>query len=397
MFPNFYHLFKDLFGLEIPGLVFINTFGFFVAVSFLVTSWVMAQELKRKEKEGHLAPMMVKTTLGEMPGLSEYFFSGLVAFVFGWKFIYLIINSSEFFSDPQSHILSMEGSLFWGLLLAAISTAFTFYQGKKIKKKYPEPKEVENPVHPYERMGTITLYAAVAGLLGAKIFDHMEHWDQFIANPLGAFLDPFSGLTFYGGLICGGAAVLIYANSVKINWRHMLDVGGPAMMLAYGIGRIGCHMSGDGDWGIVNKLSNPGWLPDWLWAYTYPNNVANICDPETGMRCAEGVRPLLSSPVWPTPLYEAILGVLLFAFLWKIRKRFKVPGVLFCIYLILVGFERFWIEKIRVNAIYEIAGMEITQAELISVGMMLLGAFGWWYFVRDSKKGKVGEKIKTEM
>ena len=94
----------------------------------------------------------------------------------------------------------------------------------------------------------------------------------------------FSGLTFYGGLICGGAAVLYIANKHGIKPLTMLDIGGPGMMLSYGIGRIGCQMSGDGDWGIDNLSPKPHWLswaPDWMWAFKFPHNVNDVGDEHT--------------------------------------------------------------------------------------------------------------------
>src|SRR3546814_13175650 len=105
-------------------------------------------------------------------------------------------------------------------------------------------------------MGNALVLAAVFGLLGAKIFHNMEYWDEFMANPIEGIFS-FSGLTFYGGLICGGAAVLYVTNKHGIKPAHMLDVGAPGMMLAYGVGRMGCHMSGEGDWGIENTGAQP--------------------------------------------------------------------------------------------------------------------------------------------
>ena len=385
MFPNFYHFFKDLFGIEIPAFVFINTFGFFVAIAFLLANYTMRLELKRKEEEGLLVGMVGKQWFGKLPSVMDYVTNGALGFVFGWKFLHLFFNAKTFFDDPQSHILSGEGSILLGVLGAAVAIGFKVYDAKKVAKEYPDPVLKDITIHPYQRMGTITIVAAISGLLGAKIFDHMEDWQEFIADPIGAFSDPFSGLTFYGGLICGGAAVLWLAKKYKIGWKHMLDVGGPAMMLSYGFGRIGCHMSGDGDWGEVNPLTKPSFLPDWMWAYTYPNNVAGICDAEAHIGCPEGQIPELILPVWPTPFYEAVMCIGLFFVLWYLRKRITVPGVLFSVYLFLAGFERFWIEKIRVNKVYQIAGMEITQAELISVGMML-GAVALYFFVRYTDK-----------
>jgi phosphatidylglycerol:prolipoprotein diacylglycerol transferase len=189
-------------------------------------------------------------------------------------------------------------------------------------------------------------------------------------------------LTYYGGLIVGAASVLFVAYKRGIPVLHMLDVGGPAMMLAYGTGRIGCHVSGDGDWGIVNELPKPKWmnlLPDWMWAYNYPNNVNKVCNPftETDPRYLENINcdfnetPYLIANVFPTPLYEAIACALLFFVLWMLRKRLKYAGVLFGIYLILNGLERFLIEKIRVNTIMD--SFNMTQAEIISFSLMLLG------------------------
>lgn len=380
MYPNFYYLFQDLFGVEWKGLVFINTFGFFVALGFLAANWLMARELKRKEAEGILKGREVRTMVGGPLSISDLVINGLLGFLMGWKFVYLIVNAGEFFDDPQSHILSGEGSILWGVLLAAGAVALKLYEHNQVKKKYPKRTEQVQIRHPFQLMGTITLVAAVAGFLGAKLFDHLEHWDDFIKNPLAAFADPFSGLTFYGGLICGGAAVLWYAQRNGIHWRHMLDVGGPAMMIAYGIGRIGCHMSGDGDWGVVNPSAKPSFLPDWLWSYTYPNNVARICDPFTGARCMPGEDVVLSAGVWPTPIYETIMALVLFAILWQLRKRIQIAGVLFSIYMIFAGVERFLIEKIRVNIKYHLGSVDITQAELISLAMILVGIIGIIYF-----------------
>lgn len=158
----------------------------------------------------------------------------------------------------------------------------------------------------------------------------------------------------------------------------MLDVGAPGMMLAYGVGRIGCHLSGDGDWGIVNLNPKPfNWLPDWLWAYTYPNNVAGEGNPIPG--CVGKFCNELAQPVYPTPIYEVIAALLIFWFLWKIRTKVKVPGMMFGIYMMFAGVERFLVELIRVNSKYNVAGIPFTQAELISlilfIGGILLVAY----------------------
>ena len=152
------------------------------------------------------------------------------------------------------------------------------------------------------------------------------------------------------------------------------DLVAPGLILAYGIGRIGCHVAGDGDWGIVNTLVKPEWLaflPDWAWAYDYPHNIINH-----GVRIAGCTGPhcfQLAEKVFPTPIYETTMAVIIFAILWSIRKRIKTPGMLFAIYLMFNGAERFFIEKIRVNNVYHIAGIDITQAEIISPILFLAG------------------------
>ena len=136
--------------------------------------------------------------------------------------------------------------------------------------------------------------------------------------------------------------------------------------MAYGIGRAGCHLSGDGDWGINNLAPKPEWmsfLPDWMWSYTFPHNVihSGIQMEDCGAKFWEPYCSQLANPVWPTAFYEVVMATLIFILLWKIRKKIKVAGTLFCIYLALNGIERFLIEKMRINTEYNILG-GITQA-----------------------------------
>jgi len=255
----------------------------------------------------------------------------------------------------------------------------------------PEPVTKPVTVHPHELMGNILLWAALGGFAGAKLFNALENWDEFMKDPVGMLIG-FSGLTFYGGLICGGAAVLYYTNKHGIKPLTMLDIGGPGMMLSYAIGRIGCQMSGDGDWGIANTASKPhwlGWLPNWMWSFNFPHNVNNegIRIPGCGglKYCNQ-----LEVPVYPTSFYESVMCILLFFILWQLRHKTKVPGVLFGIYMILAGIERFLIELIRVNTKYKVAGIPFTQAELISIFMVIGGAALIYFTTRASKQLKPG-------
>ncbi|MBU6325652.1 MAG: prolipoprotein diacylglyceryl transferase, partial [Bacteroidetes bacterium] len=90
----------------------------------------------------------------------------------------------------------------------------------------------------------------------------------------------------------------------------------------------------------------------------------------------------LEAPVFPTPLYEFLAGMLLFGVIWYMRKRISAPGLLFCLYMVLAGVERWLVETIRVNTRYEFIGMDFSQAQLISVFLILFGSLGAWMLIR---------------
>ena len=383
MYPNISYFLNDLFGIYIP--LPIQTFGFFVALAFIFSSWTLALELKRKEKIGLIKAVKQTKLIGQKISTTQLISAGCIGFVLGYKLIYAALNYSEFAGNPQAVILSTEGHFIGGLLGATLN-AFLKHREYK-KQELDQPKTVSETVHPYQLVGNITLIAAVAGILGAKIFHNLENIDDFLADPIGQLLS-FSGLTFYGGLICGAIAVIYYAKKYGINYKIISDAAAPGLMLAYGIGRMGCHFSGDGDWGITNLAPKPEWLsflPDWAWAYTYPNNVINAGVPIEG--CVGPYCNELLYPVFPTPIYEIVMALGLFALLWYLRKRINISGMLFGIYMVVNGIERFLIEKIRVNTKYILFGQEITQAELISLAMIIIGLAIVYRLYAQTKKG----------
>ena len=380
MYPTISHLLFDLFGINIP--LPIQTFGFWVAIAFIFASWIISNELKRKEKEGFLSSTKVNEIIGESLTTSEIISSLITGFFIGFKFIEALFHYTDLVNNPQDFILSTRGNLLGGILIAAISFYLKWTENNKTK--LATPKTIEKTVHPFELVGNMTMIAAVSGIIGAKIFHNLENMDTFLADPIGQLIS-FSGLTFYGGLIAGAVSVIWYANKYKINTKHLIDSAAPGLMLAYGVGRIGCQMSGDGDWGIDNLAPKPEWmsfLPDWMWSYTFPHNVINAGVPIegcTGKFCME-----LANPVWPTAFYEVIMSLTIFGILWAMRKHIKVPGALFFIYLIFNGVERFFIEKIRINTEYNILG-GITQAEIISFSLILTAIIGVTYLYKSKK------------
>ena len=370
MYPNLYYLFRDWFGVELNGLRFIHTFGFFVALSFIAAAVVLTSELKRKGKQGLLQYQEQKIMVGSPAGIGELIINFLLGFVLGYKIIGAFISSSPTAADPQEFIFSWEGSWPAGIILGLLFAGIKWRE--KNRQKQPKPEERTLRIWPHDRVGDMVIFAAVFGFIGAKLFDNLENWDRFIKDPIGNLFSA-SGLTFYGGLICAALAIWWYAKKHNIAFWQLNDVAAPGLMLAYALGRVGCQVSGDGDWGIVNGKANPyHWLPNWLWSYNYPHNVNKegilIPNCNWGEYCF-----MLKDPVYPTPVYETAVCLLLFLLLWSLRKRLKVPGTLFGLYLLVNGVERFFIEKIRVNTKYEHLPFQPTQAEIISSLLVIAG------------------------
>ncbi len=274
----------------------------------------------------------------------------------------------------------------FGLLVAFAFLGANYFFTKEVVRKENEGliSTEEGKTTPKEHVSMLTLIAIIFGFIGAKLFAWLED-----PIPLGEFFsDPFSGLTIYGGLIAAFVASIIYLRRYKMPLLHFMDAVAPGLMLSYGIGRLGCHISGDGDWGIVNNTPTPSWFPEWLWKYNYPNNVLNegVAIPNCiyDDYCFQ-----LANPVYPTPIYEAFAALILFLILWRLRTKIKIAGQLFFVYLTLNGLERFFIEKIRVNAVYNLAGFSITQAEIIAVIFMLIGIVGYIWLKRLNATNKI--------
>jgi len=429
MYPNLYYAFKDIFGIELSGLRFVNSFGFFVALAFLAAAYVLTLEMKRKERAGLMQAKEEKIRVGETAQPVDLLLNFFLGFLLGYKLIGLFLMGKDEHFDPQAFIFSARGNLTAGLLAGLFFAGMKYWE--KYKQKLSKPEDRIIRIWPHDRVGDLVVFAAIFGFLGAKLFHNFENWNDFVRNPIEALLS-FSGLTFYGGLICAGLAIFFYARRNKIGFRHLCDTMAPTLMLAYALGRIGCQVSGDGDWGIMNSayvstpqgtvvradsstfrqqiesnasfyqqtfrgsslselhhtdLVAPSFIPRWLVAYNFPHNVINEGVPIKGcegMYCSQ-----LPVPVFPTAFYETLLGLALFAFLWAIRKKITIPGVMFSVYLMVNGLERFFIEKIRVNNKYSIFGFHPTQAEIISFGLFLTGLFLFIYLRSKAKNATV--------
>ncbi len=439
MYPNLYYALNDWFGWKINALKIFYTFGIFVAIAFIIAAWVLTLELKRKEKQGLLTFREETIITGNPASTLQLIINGLIGFIFGYKLIGAILASRQSGVDLQQYIFSSEGSVAGGIIVAALLVYLKYREKNKQKLAKPEKRVIR--IWPHDRVGDIVILGLIFGIIGAKVFDNLENWDRFIENPIANLFAP-SGLTFYGGLIVAAIAIIYYARKKKIKIVHLLDSFAPAMMIAYAIGRIGCQVAGDGDWGIYNSayisdvpghvvVAGPGafeqklkehesyflhgtvmdstghsltvtdrvsaslaevphasfkapkFIPKWMVAYTYPHNVN-----EDGIQlqnCEGRYCRALPQPVFPTPFYEIVACFVLFLILWSLRRKIRIPGVIFSLYLIFNGIERFLVETIRVNTKYSFFGIHPTQAELISTLLVASGIVGLVYSFRKWK------------
>ena len=214
--------------------------------------------------------------------------------------------------------------------------------------------ELKRYRYPADLASSMVMAAAVGGLVGARLFFIFEDWQSFVRSPL-HFIFAGAGFTWYGGLLGGALAVTWLVRRKQIAWLDAADIAAPALALAYGIGRIGCHVAGDGDWGPVTTVP---------WGVAYTNAIIGWVDPLTGVPYPPGVR------VHPAPIYELIQSVIVFGILWSVRKKGYPKGTIFWLYLLLAGLMRFVVEFWRVNTILALG---LTQAQWISLILILVG------------------------
>jgi phosphatidylglycerol:prolipoprotein diacylglycerol transferase len=190
----------------------------------------------------------------------------------------------------------------------------------------------------------------IGGLVGARVDYLVQNWDKVSHDLLGNLFSG-SGLVWLGGLVGGAIGVLVWAWRKDFLGLTLLDVAAVPLALGYAVGRIGCQLSGDGDYGTKSDLP---------WAMAYPKGTVPTTE-----------------RVHPTPVYETLAMGSVALVLWTLRDRFR-PGVLFALYLVLSGTERLLVEFIRRN---DEAALGLTLPQLISVAMMAAGAV-WLLRVR---------------
>jgi phosphatidylglycerol:prolipoprotein diacylglycerol transferase len=265
----------------------------------------------------------------------------------------------------------------YGLMLGIAFITASWILTKEVERKKLNPNIATE----------ITILAIIFGIVGAKLFHLFENFDAFLEDPIGMAFSP-GGLTFFGGLILAVFAIWIYTKRKKIPFLFIADAAAPALALAYGIGRIGCHLAGDGDYGIPTDLP---------WGTNYENGTVPPSVMFQGHEIAKnypnGIVPN-DTPLHPTSVYEFLMGAVIFLILWKLRKKDWIHGKLFMFYLIFTAIARFSIEFIRLNPRILFG---FTEAQLISIGLFMAGVIGLLYFAKNKDlKRFVPPPIKLE-
>jgi phosphatidylglycerol---prolipoprotein diacylglyceryl transferase len=234
--------------------------------------------------------------------------------------------------QPEIHIGPLELQTF-GICFALAFLASGLIMSRRLRELGKPPDWA------YE----MVFAALIGGLVGARLDYLIQNWDEVSDDLLGNILSG-SGLVFFGGLVGGALGVILWARWRRwLGWQ-LVDAACVPVAVGYVVGRVGCQLSGDGDYGVASDLP---------WAMAYPDGTVPTTE-----------------EVHPTPVYETLAmgaGALV---LWHFRDRFA-PGVLFGLYLILAGGERFLVEFIRRNDTV-VAGL--TQPQLISLVLLGLGA-----------------------
>ena len=250
------------------------------------------------------------------------------------------------------------------MLVTAFIIGYYFFLQEVKRKKLDERIAID-----------ITIIAVFCGVIGSKLLFVIENLDEFFINPTKVAFSS-GGFTFLGGLTLSFIASWIYIKVRKYNFLQAADSIAPSLILAYGIGRIGCHLAGDGDYGIPTSLP---------WGTNYENGIVPPTHMFNGTEYAKsfpnGIFPN-DTPLHPTPVYEFLASLIIFLILWKFRKRDWAAGKLVMLYFILSSLSRFLVEFIRLNPRIL---MGLSQAQIISIVIFSIGMTGYIYLTKQRR------------
>ena len=233
-----------------------------------------------------------------------------------------------------------------------------------------------------EFSSSLVIVAAIAGIVGSRIYAILDDLPGYLADPMSMIFSG-AGFVFYGGLIGGLIGVFLVSRWYRVPFTVTMDLAAPALAIGQSIGRIGCLLSGDGDWGL------PSTLP---WAMSYPKaiigwNSATVLKLDDHYQLVSGFFPGVR--VHPAPIYESILYLGVFMILWSMRKTSNPPGRLLYWYFVLAGAVRFGVEFVRINPRVFYG---LSEAQLIAIAMMILGAIALWLTAEKENRPAMQQK-----
>src|SRR6266566_3409682 len=248
-----------------------------------------------------------------------------------------------------------------GLLVSAYVLQADFDRRRDTFLKSGDLKESREPSHHDEGFLIIGI-AGISGLVGARLYHVLESPRELMAHP--SLLVSRFGFAWFGGFLGGFVALIFLAKHYGTQALEFLDLCSPAAAVGYAIGRIGCLLSGDGDYGVPTKLP---------WGMSFPNGVVPTTE-----------------RVHPTPIYEFFIWLVIAAILWQMGKKAAIgarpKGEIFCVYLILTGVARFLIEFIRINPR---SFFGLSNAQAASLMSIIIGFLMFWWIrssaIRQSK------------
>jgi phosphatidylglycerol---prolipoprotein diacylglyceryl transferase len=214
---------------------------------------------------------------------------------------------------------------------------------------------------------SVVVWGAISGISGSRVLDIFNNLPSYLAHP-STMIFSGSGFDWYGGLVGGIASVYFVARYYRIPFLVTTDICAPALALGQALGRVGCLVSGDGDWGL------PSTVP---WAMSFPHaivgwNSQTVLKLGAHHELVSGFFPGVR--VHPTPIYEAVLYTGVFALIWLVRNKGLAPGRMLYLYLMLADAARFVVEFWRINPrIF----MGLTEFQLFAIPLMMIGAVGW--------------------
>ena len=231
-----------------------------------------------------------------------------------------------------------------------------------------------------EYASSTVVWAAIMGISSARALDILNNFSSYWADPKSMILSG-SGFVWYGGLFGGIFGTYLVSRYYKIGFLKTTDMCAPALAIGQAIGRLGCQLSGDGDWGLPSKLP---------WAMAFPRaivgwNSQTVLKLDAHGQLVSGFFPGVR--VHPAPVYETLLYTGVFVILWRLRGKGFADGRLFFLYLILAGAARFIVEFVRINPRVFIG---LSEAQVIAIAMIIFGSVAW--FLMGARQESVAAK-----